>query len=78
MTWLGELRADREATRADFGELRQEMRAMESRLKDELGGRIHSLEVKVEQRAADLIKWSFVFWVGAVAAIAMLAGVLRR
>jgi hypothetical protein len=25
----------------------------------------------------DLIKWSFVFWVGAVGAIAMLAGVLR-
>jgi hypothetical protein len=31
------------------------------------------------QRAefGDLIKWSFVFWVGAVGAIAMLAGVLR-
>jgi hypothetical protein len=25
----------------------------------------------------DLIKWSFVFWVGAVGAIAALAGVLR-
>ena len=35
------------------------------------------LEAKIEQRTADLMKWSFMFWVGAVAAIAVLAGVLR-
>jgi len=35
------------------------------------------LEAKIEQRTADLMKWSFVFWVGAVAAVAALAGVLR-
>jgi hypothetical protein len=35
------------------------------------------VETKLEQRTADLIKWSFVFWVGAVGAIAALAGVLR-
>ena len=35
------------------------------------------LETKIEQRSADLIKWSFVFWVGAVGAIALLAGVLK-
>ena len=39
--------------------------------------RIDGLEVKLEQRSADLIKWSFVFWVGAVGAIALLAGVLK-
>jgi hypothetical protein len=32
---------------------------------------------KLEQRSADLMKWSFLFWVGAVGAIAALAGVLR-
>jgi hypothetical protein len=32
---------------------------------------------EMSKRAADLIKWSFVFWVGAVSAIAMLAGVLN-
>ena len=31
----------------------------------------------VERRFGDLIKWSFVFWVGAVGAIAMLARALR-
>ncbi len=35
------------------------------------------LEAKIEQRTADLMKWSFVFWCGAVAAVAALAGVLR-
>jgi hypothetical protein len=38
---------------------------------------IGRLEAKIEQRTADLMKWSFVFWVGAVGAIAVLAGVLR-
>jgi len=81
MDWLDEMRREhaeqREAARADFAELRQEMRAMETRLEEKLGGRIHALELKLEQRSADLIRWSFVFWVGAVAAIAMLAGVLK-
>jgi hypothetical protein len=92
VTWLDELRREhaeqREATRADFAELRQEMRAMESRITEKLGGQMHAMEValrkeihavdlKVESRSADLIRWSFVFWVSAVAAIATLAGVLR-
>ena len=56
----------REAMRADLAELRQEMQAGLTRV-----------ETKLEKRTADLIKWSFVFWVGAVGAIAALAGVLR-
>ena len=35
------------------------------------------LETLIERRSADLIKWSFVFWVTAVGAIAALAGVLK-
>ncbi len=54
------------ATQAQVAELRQELQAGLARL-----------ETKLEQRTADLIKWSFVFWVGAVGAIAVLAGVLR-
>ena len=37
---------------------------------------IHSVDNRVADVKADLMKWSFVFWVGAVGAIAMLAGVL--
>ena len=35
------------------------------------------LASQIERSKADLMKWSFVFWCGAVAAIAALAGVLR-
>ncbi len=57
-----EISALREEMRVGFATLRQEMAAMEARF---------------ERRFSDLIKWSFVFWVGAVAAIAMLARVIR-
>ena len=35
------------------------------------------LSTRIEQRFSDLLKWSFVFWIGAVAAIATLGGLLR-
>src|SRR6266545_549453 len=53
------LAAFQEEMRLGFSELQQEMAHLEARL---------------ERRIGDLIKWSFVFWVGAVGAIAMLAG----
>ena len=56
---------DLDQLRADIAELRQEMQVGFARL-----------ETRFERRFGDLIKWSFVFWVGAVAAIAMLARVL--
>jgi hypothetical protein len=77
--------------RADIAELRQEMRVgfekQATEFKAQLTGQVHGLEVRlmehihqVDNRVAnvkaDLMKWSFVFWVGAVGAIAMLAGVL--
>jgi hypothetical protein len=49
-----------------------------------LGERIGKVEVRIAQVdarvadvKADLMKWSLVFWVSAVGAIAALAGVLR-
>ena len=59
----------RESIRGDFAEFRQEMHA---------GFEIQGLNAKIEQRSADLIKWSFVFWVSAVGAIAALAGMLDK
>src|SRR6266511_481928 len=56
------LAAFHEEMRLGFSELQQEMAHLEARL---------------ERRTGDLIRWSFVFWVGAVGAIAMLAGALR-
>ena len=39
--------------------------------------RFGETDSKSERRFAELMKWSFLFWVGAVGAIAALAGVLR-
>ncbi len=67
----------REASRADLAELRQEMLAGFAKVREDLQVGLSRVETKLEQRTADLMKWSFVFWVGAVGAIAVLAGVLR-
>ena len=56
----------RETMRADIAELRQQVEVRAAELRQEMA-----------QRASDLIKWSFLFWVGAVGAIAVLAGVLQ-
>jgi hypothetical protein len=95
MTWLEEERSQREAVRADvgdlradFAELRQEMRAGFANARVDLVREIHGLEVRlldringvdkrVHETESRLMRWSFVFWVGAVGAIAALAGVLR-
>lgn len=68
-------RLDERLNRSDerLDDLRREMNARFSQLETTIVDRVAA---KIEQRTADLMKWSFVFWVGAVAAIAMLAGVL--
>jgi hypothetical protein len=68
--------------------LRREMQDFRREMQHDLRELRHSLEArmdigfakldsKFERRISDLMKWSFVFWCGAVAAIAALAGVLR-
>lgn len=61
------------ALRLEIQELRQETQVGFATLRQEMA----LLEARFERRFSDLIKWSFVFWVGAVGAVAMLAGVLR-
>ena len=60
--------------RGDIAELKQAMLAMELRLTE----KIAAVNGRIGDKYAGLLKWSFVFWVGAVAAIAALAGILRR
>jgi hypothetical protein len=82
VTWLQEMRAEHEeklaAIHADFAEYRHEMAELIQASESRLVERIHKVEVRVAEFKADLMKWSFVFWVGAVTAIAALAGVLRN
>ncbi len=62
---------------ARFGQLEARFGQLEAGL-EQLEARIVSrVEAKIERRFADLLKWSFVFWCGAVASVAALAGVLR-
>lgn len=71
VTWLGDMESQHEKTRREMAEL---IRGVEARLTE----RIHHVELRVGEVQSNLMKWSFVFWCGAVAAIAALAGVLRR
>ena len=70
MTWLEEERQERVQLRAEVAEFRQQMAAQMAAMEMRLGAQIADVK-------SDLMKWSFVFWCGAVAAIAALAGVLR-
>lgn len=65
-----ELRELNDLNFARFGALIGEFRS-------EVRAEIARLETRIERTKADLIKWSFVFWVGAVGSIALLAGILR-
>ena len=59
--------------RADIAELRHEMEVGFARM----DAKFSALETLIERRTADLFKWSFAFWIGAVVAIAALARVIR-
>lgn len=81
VTIVDEMRAEHADFRAEFAEFRREMQtrfqAIDTRF-DRVDQRFQALETKLGDVKADLMKWSFVFWVGAVTAIAVLAGVLER
>lgn len=63
----------RETIELNFTRLDGRIAALEARI----DARFAEAEAKFERRFNDLLKWSFVFWCGAVTAIAALAKVLR-
>ena len=78
VTWLEEMRAERAL-------LLSRIEASESRLAQRMDDRfakvderLAGLQVAVADSKAELMKWMLVFWVGAVGAIAALAGVFRQ
>lgn len=77
MTWLEEMRAEHEQllSRIDGVEARLAQR-MDDRFA-KVDERLAGLQVAIADSKAELMKWMLVFWVGAVGAIAALAGVLR-
>ena len=87
VTILDEIRADHARGRQEFNEFRRELLqrfeqidrrfdAVDRRF-ERIDERFNALLEKVSDVQSNLMKWSFVFWCGAVAAIAALAGVLK-
>jgi hypothetical protein len=72
-----ELETFRTEMRSEMFALRSELRGEMAALRLDLTTAIGAFDAKLERRFADLLKWSFVFWVGAVAAVAILAKALR-
>ena len=73
-----QLRAEIRADLADSNTLlRKEMGESNALLRKDMTEGFAALGVQIAGVRADLMKWSFAFWVGAVFAIAALAGVLR-
>lgn len=75
-----------ELMRGDIAELRHAVEQAATRkdvvdanaaLRADMAEGFATLRVQIADVRSDLMKWSFVFWVGAVFAIAALAGVLR-
>jgi hypothetical protein len=77
VTWLEEMRAE-------HAQLMSRIDAVEARLTQRMDDRfakvderLAGVQVSIADAKGDLMKWMLVFWVGAVGAIAALAGVLR-
>jgi predicted RNase H-like nuclease (RuvC/YqgF family) len=71
----GELR---EEIRRVEGELREAIRRGEGALREEMHSMRADLFKEMHSMKADLIKWSFVFWMGAVVALSGVAFTLLR
>lgn len=59
-------------------ELRQEMATMGAELRQEIAALGGALRQELAVGRVDLIKWSFLFWVGQVLAITAIMGVMLR
>jgi hypothetical protein len=79
---FGEARAELELLRpqidARFGEFRHEMREELGELRRDMHTGFAHLETKLERRVADLMKWSFVFWVGSTVTLVVAMAALGR
>lgn len=85
MNDVRELRADvaelRHEMQVGFDRLQQSISSLRADMKGEFAAELGRTTVHLSDKIAavktDLMKWSFVFWIGAVTSIALLAGVLR-
>lgn len=69
----GKLRTEMNEMRAEMREFKTEMRSEMQTLRSELRT---DFRVAIADTRADLLKWSFVFWIGQVAAVVGLASLI--
>jgi hypothetical protein len=62
---------------ARFANLDGRFANLDTRIDLKIDGMAATLRSEMKEQTGRLIKWSFVFWIGAVGAIAALAGVLK-
>ena len=88
VNWMGQMESNRSELRElfDLNQARTDAKfeAFEARtdarfssFESRIDARFARFETMFERKHADLLKWSFLFWVSAVASIAALAKVLR-
>jgi hypothetical protein len=70
-----ELRADIYQTQSD---LRQDMARMDAGLRVALVEGLSKIRAEMTEMRVDVIRWSFLFWIGQVAATATLLAVMLR
>ena len=73
----GDIAELRHAMAAEEAAIRKEIVEVNAALRKDMTEGFAKLGVQIAGVRADLMKWSFGFWVGAVLAIAALAGILR-
>jgi hypothetical protein len=87
VTILDEIRAENAGFRRDidrrfdaidkrFEVIDKRFDAVDARF-DRVDARFATLESRIADVKADLMKWSFIFWIGAVVAIAVLAKLIK-
>lgn len=59
-------------------DLRQEINALGSDLRQEMGALGTGLRQEIASQRVDVLKWSFIFWIGQVVAITGIVGMLFR
>ena len=64
--------------RAEMGELRAQVSGTRGELRAEMSGMRGELRAEIAASRVDLLRWSFLFWIGQVAAVAGLLSLVVR
>jgi hypothetical protein len=70
--------AVRQEMRDGFALVRQEMHQSVAAVRQEMHDGVASVRLELATQRAELLKWSFLFWIGQVAVVAGVLGVLLR